>query len=129
MQYPDFCDNDERLENDSTRTISKKSDRYQGQGMSLVEESAVTSHHCAKTLTVNEREEYAKAFQEFNGLFQNRQTKHGEILTAFVDPIRPKDVKLKKGKCRSLSLLEALEEEEAKKNNDDDEQNLLNKPN
>lgn len=77
--------------------------------MTLVEESAVTSLDYAKALPAHEREEYAKAFQEFNSLFQNRRTKHAEVPTTFVDPIRPKDVKLKKGKRRGLSLREALE--------------------
>lgn len=115
MQYSDFCDNDEPLENDATRTLVKKGDQYQGHGMTLVEESAVTSLDYAKTLPALEREKYAKAFQEFNSLFQNRQTKHAEVPTTFVDPIRPKDVKLKKRKRRGLSLRETLEEEEAEK--------------
>ena len=113
MQYSDFHDNDEQLKNNFTRTISKKSDRYQGHGMTLVEESAVMSIDYAKTLPAYEQEKYAKVFQKFNSLFQNRQTDHSEVPTAFVDPIRPKDVKLKKGKRRGLSLCEALEEGEA----------------
>ena len=71
MQYSDFHENDEPLENDFTRTLVKKSDRYQDDDMTLVEESAVTSLDYAKALQVYEREEYAKAFQEFNSLFQN----------------------------------------------------------
>ena len=64
------------------------------------------------TLPANEREEYAKVFYEFNSLYQDPKIK---LPTTFVDPIRPKDVKLKNGKRRGLSLLEALEEEEAEK--------------
>lgn len=115
MQYSDFCDNDEPSENDSTRTLVKKGDQYQGHGITLVEKSAVTSPDYAKTLPAHEREEYAKAFQEFNSLFRNRRTKHAEVATTFIDPIRPKDVKLKKGKRRGLSFRQALEEEEAEK--------------
>ncbi len=80
MQYSDFCDNDEQLENDSTRTISKKGDRYKGHGITLVKESAVTSLDYAKTLLADEREEYAKASQKFNSPFQNRRTKHTKSL-------------------------------------------------
>ena len=115
MQYSDFCDNDEPLENDLTRTLVKKGDRYQDHGMTLVEESAVTSLDYAKALPAYEQEECVKAFPEFNSLFQNRRTKHAEVPTTFVDPIRPKDVKLKKGKRRGLSLRKALEEEETEK--------------
>ena len=115
MQYSDFCDNDEPLKNDFTRTLVKKGDRYQDHSMTLVEELAVKSLDYAKALSANEREEYAKVFQEFNTLFQNRRTKYTEVPTTFVDPIRPKDVKLKKGKRRGLSLHEPLEEEEAEK--------------
>ena len=69
MQYSDFRDNDELLENDFTRTLVKKSDRYQDHGMTLIEESAVTSLDYAKALPAYEREKHAKAFQEFNSLF------------------------------------------------------------
>ena len=83
--------------------------------MTLVEESAITSLVYAKTLPAHERKKYAKVFREFNSLFPNRRTKHAEVSTTFVDPIRPKDVKLKKRKRRGLSLREALEKEEAEK--------------
>ena len=115
MQYSDFRDSDQPLDNDSTKTLPKKSDRYQGHGMTLIEESAVTSLNYAKTITAYEQEKYAKAFRKFNSLFQDRRTKHAEVPTTFADPIKPKDVKLKKGKRRGLSLREALEEEEAEK--------------
>ncbi len=83
--------------------------------MTLLEKSSVTLLDYAKALLAYEREEYTKVYQEFNCLFQNRRTKYSEVPITFVDPIRPKDVKLKKGKRRILSLREALEEEEAEK--------------
>lgn len=115
MRYSDFRSSDEQSEDDSTKHMTGKNDRYHRHGMALLEEAAVTSLDYAKTLPANEREEYAKAFQEFNSLFQNRRARHAEIPTTFVDPIRPKDVKLKKGKRRGLSLREALEKEEVEK--------------
>ncbi len=80
MQYSDFCDNDEPLKNGFSRTLVKKSDRYQDHGMTLVEELAVTSLDYARALPAHEREEYAKVFQEFNSLFQDRRTKYSEVL-------------------------------------------------
>lgn len=87
--------------------------------MALVEKSAIMSLDYAKTLPANKREEYAKAFHEFNSLYQNQKIKHAEVALTFIDPIRPKDVILKKGKRCGLSLREALEEE--------GEQNQFNK--
>lgn len=110
MQYSDFCDNNSRSQCNSTMHLPKAVDRYQDHGMALVEESAVMSLDYAKTLPANEREKYAKAFHEFNSLYQSRKVKHAEVPTTFVDPIRPKDVKFRKGKRRGLSLREALEE-------------------
>lgn len=69
----------------------------------------------AKTLLVHERDEYAKAFQEFNAVFQARKARQALVLTTFIDPIRPKDIRQKKGKRRGLTLREALDEEEADK--------------
>ena len=109
----DFCSSDEQSEDDSTKHITEKNDWYHCHGMTLLEEAAVTSLDHAKILPVNKQEEYAKAFQEFNSLFQDRRARYAEIPTTFVDPIRPKDVKLKKGKRRGLSLCKALEEEKA----------------
>lgn len=115
MQYSDFYDNNKSLKNNSTRILVKKGDQYQIYSMTLIEELAVTSLDYTKTLLVDEREEYIKVFLEFNSLFQNWRTKYAKVPTTFIDPIRPKDVKLKKGKCYGLSLHKALEEEEAKK--------------
>ncbi len=64
--------------------------------MALLEESAIASLDYAKTLLVHERKEYAKAFQEFNALFQARKAKKALVLTTFVYPIRLKDVRQKK---------------------------------
>ena len=75
--------------------------------------SVTASLDYAKTLPVHEREEYAKAFQEFNAVFQARKAKQALVPTTFVDPIRPKDIRHKKGKRRGLTLHEALDEEEA----------------
>ena len=97
------------------RHYQKKSDCYQGHGMTLIQESAVASLGYAKTLPAHKQEEYAKAFQEFNKSFQVRRTKHAEVPTTFVNPIRPKHVKLKRFTLRGLSLRKALEEEEAEK--------------
>lgn len=83
--------------------------------MTLIEESGVKLLDYTKTLPAYEREKVCKAFQEINSLYQDQKTKHAEIHITFVDPIRPKDSKLKKGKCCGLSLLKALEEEEAEK--------------
>lgn len=112
MQYSDFRNNNFLSQDNSTMHLPKPIDRYQDYGMALVEESAVKSLDYAQTLPANEREEYAKAFHEFNRLYQSRKSKHTEVPTNFVDPIRPKDVKFRKGKRRGLSLREALEEEE-----------------
>lgn len=57
----------------------------------------------------------AKAFKEFNAVFQARKARQALVPTTFVDPIRPKDVRQKKGRRRGLTLREALEEEEADK--------------
>lgn len=78
--------------------------------MALVEESAITSLDYVKTLPANEQKEYAKAFHKFNSLYQNWKIKHVEVSTIFVDPIRLKDVKLKKGKRCGLSLRKVLKE-------------------
>ena len=83
--------------------------------MTLVKESVVMSFDYAKTLPVYEWEEYVKVFQKFNSLFQNWRTKHVKVPTTFVDPIRPQDVKFKKGKHCGLSLYKVLEEEKAEK--------------
>ena len=68
-----------------------------------------------KTLLANNREEYAKAFHKFNSLYHNQTIKHAKVPTTFVDPIRPKDVMLKKRKFCGLSLRKALKEEEVEK--------------
>lgn len=115
MRYSDFRNSNFSSQGDSIMQLPKPIDRYQDHGMTLVEESAVKSLDYAQTLPANEREEYAKAFHEFNSLYQSRKSKHAEVSTTFVDPIRPKDVKFRKGKRRGLSLREALEEEEVEK--------------
>lgn len=109
MQYSDFCGSDLSSQGNYTMHLPKAIDQYQDHGMSLVEESTVTSLDYAKTLPANEQEEYAK---KFNSLYQSRMIKHAEIPTTFFDPIRPKEIRFRKGKRRGLSSLEALEEEE-----------------
>ena len=104
-----------QVENQMPEDFQEKkmpSDRYQEHGMALLEELAIESLDYAKTLTVHER---AKAFQEFNALFQARKAKQALVLTTFVDPIRPKDVCQKKRKRRGLTLREALDKKEADK--------------
>lgn len=96
MQYSDFRDDDGPSGDSCTRDLVKTGDRYQGHGMTVIEQSAVMSLDYAKSLPAHEREEYAKAFREFNRGCQNRRAKHAEVPTTFVDPIRPKDVKMKK---------------------------------
>lgn len=111
MRFSDF-----RAENPMLFQEKKmESDRFQDHGMALLEESVMVSLDYARTLPVHEREEYAKAFKEFNAVFQARKTKQALVPTTFVDPIRPKDVRYKKGRRRGLTLREALEEEEADK--------------
>lgn len=110
MRFSDF-----QAENQMPKDFQEKkmqSDRYQEHGMALLKESVIASLDYAKTLPVNEREEYAKAFQEFKAVFQARKAKQALAPTTFVDPIRPKDVRHKKGKRRGLTLREALDEEE-----------------
>lgn len=63
--------------------------------MALLEESVIASLDYAKT-PVHEREEYAKAFQEFNAVFQARKARQALVLTTSVDLIRPKDIRQKK---------------------------------
>lgn len=78
--------------------------------MALVEESTVTSLDYAKTLPAKEQEEYAKAFHKFNSLYESRKIKLAEIPTTFVDPIKLKKVRFRRGKRSGLSLRKALEE-------------------
>ncbi len=91
------------------------SDRYQEHWMALLKESAIASLDYSKTFPVHERKKYAKAFQEFNDLFQACKTKQVLVPTTFVDPLRPKNVCQKKRKRCSLTLCEALDKEEADK--------------
>lgn len=71
MRYSDFRDTDLPSEGDYTSHLPNNINRYQDHGMALIEESAITSHDYVKTLPANEQEEYAKAFHEFNSLYQN----------------------------------------------------------
>ena len=115
MQYSDFCDSDLLSEGDYTSHLPKNIDQYQGHGMALIEKSAIMSLDYAKALLANKQEKYAKIFQKFNNLYYNQKIKHVKVSTIFVNPIRPKDVMLKKGKHCGLSLRKALKEEEVEK--------------
>lgn len=92
-----------------------ESDRYQDHRIALLEESIIVSLDYIKTLPVHERKKYAKAFKEFNAIFQAYRTKQALVLTTFVDPIWPKNVHYKKGRRCGLTLCEVLEEEKADK--------------
>ena len=113
MRYSD-C----QVENQMPEDFQEKkmsSDRYQEYRIALLEKSAIVSLDYTKALSVHKRKEYAKAFQEFNALFQARKAKQALVPITFIDPIRPKDVRQKKRKHCGLALREALDKEEADK--------------
>lgn len=68
--------------------------------MALLEATTSQSIDYGKSLPLHDREKYAKALIEFNNALQNRRSRHEAILTTFIDPIRPKDVRFTKGKRR-----------------------------
>ncbi len=83
--------------------------------MALLEKSTIALWDYAKILPVHERKKYAKAFQEFNALFQVRKANQELVITTVVDPIRPKNVCQKKGKRCGLTICETLDKEKADK--------------
>ena len=99
-----FSNSDQSLDNNTSKILSKNKNYYQKHDMIWIEKLPVISLNYVKIFIVYEWEKYTKAFQEFNSLYQDQKIKYADISILFIDPIRPKDLKLKKSKHCNLIL-------------------------